>query len=121
MQLRDYRFDLYKTKKKDESDEDGLSEIFIAVADPVAARRETKLREAVAEGVLTARSLVNEPANILYPVEFANRAKALEKLGVEVEILDEPALRAVGAWARSLGSGRARCARAASSLCAGAE
>ncbi|MEJ0095339.1 MAG: leucyl aminopeptidase [Methylocella sp.] len=112
MQLRDYRFDLYKTKKKDESEEDGLSEIFIAVADPVAARREAKLREAVAEGVLTARSLVNEPANILYPVEFANRAKALEKLGVEVEILDEPALRALGMGALlGVGQGSVRESR----------
>jgi leucyl aminopeptidase len=96
MRLRDYRFDVYKTKKKDDADDGGPTEIFIAVDEPSAARREAKAREAVAEGVLTARSLVNEPANVLYPEEFANRAKELEKLGVEVEIFDEPAMRELG-------------------------
>jgi leucyl aminopeptidase len=96
VQLRDYRFERYKTKKKDEPEENGQSEIVLAVADPAAARSEAKRREAVAEGALTARSLVNEPANVLFPEEFANRARELEKLGVEVEILDEPALKALG-------------------------
>jgi leucyl aminopeptidase len=110
--LRDYRFDLYKTKKKDESDENGQTEITIAVADPAAARTEAKRREAVATGVLTARSLVNEPANVLYPDEFANRVKELEKGGVEVEILDEPAMKALGMWALlAVGQGSARQSR----------
>jgi leucyl aminopeptidase len=110
-ELREYRFDRYKTKKKDE-DENGPSEIVLAVPDPVAARAEAKRREAVAEGVLTARSLVNEPANILYPEEFANRAKELEKLGVEVEILDEPAMKTLGMWALlGVGQGSARQSR----------
>ncbi len=96
MQLRDYRFDLYKTKKKDDADDPGATEIYIAVAEPSAARREAKAREAVAAGVQTARSLVNEPANVLHPEEFAARTKALEKLGVEVEILDVAAMRGLG-------------------------
>ncbi|HYP56998.1 MAG TPA: leucyl aminopeptidase [Beijerinckia sp.] len=96
MELRDYRFDLYKTKKKEDAEDDGATEILLAVEEPAAARREAKAREAVAEGVLTARSLVNEPANILYPEEFANRAAALEKFGVEVKILDEAAMRELG-------------------------
>ncbi len=53
-------------------------------------------REATALGVIAARTLVNEPANVLFPEEFANRAKELEKLGVEVEILDEAAMRGLG-------------------------
>jgi leucyl aminopeptidase len=110
--LRDYRFDRYKTKKKDESDENGQSEITLAVADPAAARSEAKRREGVAAGVLTARSLVNEPANILYPEEFANRVRELEKGGVEVEVLDEPALKALGMGALlGVGQGSARQSR----------
>ncbi len=35
---------------------------------------------------------MNEPPNVLYPVEFARRAAELSRLGVEVEILDIPAL-----------------------------
>jgi leucyl aminopeptidase len=40
--------------------------------------------------------LVNEPPNVLYPEEFAKRAKALEKLGVVVEILDVKAMQKLG-------------------------
>ncbi len=96
MRLRAYRFDLYKTKKKDDTEDSAPGEIYIGVAEPSAARREAKAREAVAAGVVTARSLVNEPANVLHPEEFAKRAKELEKLGVEIEILDVPAMRGLG-------------------------
>jgi leucyl aminopeptidase len=95
IRLRDYKFDTYKTKKK-EDEETGPTEIAIAVEDPTAARREAKSREAVADGVLIARSLVNEPANVLTPEEFAKRAQELEKLGVEVKVLDEAAMTELG-------------------------
>ena len=45
---------------------------------------------------MLARDLVNEPANILGPVEFAAKAKELEKLGVEVEVLEPARLRELG-------------------------
>jgi len=43
-----------------------------------------------------ARDLVNEPPNVLYPEEFAKRATGLRKLGVEVEVLDVPAMKKLG-------------------------
>jgi leucyl aminopeptidase len=43
-----------------------------------------------------ARDLVNEPANILFPEEFARRATGLRKLGVAVEVLDVPAMKKLG-------------------------
>jgi leucyl aminopeptidase len=95
MRLRDYKFETYKTKKKDDEDSDG-AEIFLAVEDPAAARRELKARDAVADGVILARGLVNEPANVLYPEEFARRAQQLEKLGVEVDVLDDGKLNDLG-------------------------
>ena len=43
------------------------------------------------------RDLVSEPANVLYPVEFARRAKAeLTKVGVKVEILGEAEMKKLG-------------------------
>jgi leucyl aminopeptidase len=45
---------------------------------------------------MTARTLVNEPANVLYPEEVAKRAQALEKLGVEVTVLDEAQMQKLG-------------------------
>jgi leucyl aminopeptidase len=96
LRLRDYRFDLYKTKKKDDAEDDTATRVTIAVADSKAIEQATAERDAVADGVITARSLVNEPANILYPEAFADRAKALESLGVQIEILDEAAMRKLG-------------------------
>lgn len=96
LRLRDYRFDAYKTKKKDDADENGATEVMIAVADPAKVKAAVAAREPVAEGILLARSLVNEPANVLYPETFAERAKSLEALGVEVEILDVPAMEKLG-------------------------
>ena len=88
--LRAYDFDSYKTR--DRKSEPALK-IIIGCADPAGARKAWKEFDAVTDGVILARDLVNEPPNVLGPVEFAARAKALEKLGVEVEILDDKAMR----------------------------
>jgi leucyl aminopeptidase len=68
----------------------------LAVADVAAARKAWGAKQAVLEGVVLARDLVNEPPNVLYPVEFARRAAQLRKLGVGVEILDVKAMRKLG-------------------------
>jgi leucyl aminopeptidase len=94
--LRAYTFDRYKTKKKDGESGSAETRLTFRVADPAAAKRAHKAREGLASGVILARDLVNEPPNVLGPEEFANRAAALEKLGVEVEILDEKAMRKLG-------------------------
>ncbi len=97
LQLKAYNFEQYKTKKKEPEASEGLpSSITLLTTDKNAARKAWKQREPVAEGVNLARTLVNEPPNILYPVEFANRAGKLEKLGVEIEELDEKHLKKLG-------------------------
>ena len=110
--LRLYKFDRYKTKKKEDDENGGTTRITLAVADPVAARKAVKAADGLAEGVGIARDLVNEPPNVLGPEEFANRAAALAKLGVEVEVLDEKALRKLGMRALlAVGQGSARESR----------
>ncbi|MBL0402720.1 leucyl aminopeptidase [Microvirga aerilata] len=94
-QLRRYRFDRYKTKK-DENGAKGASRLVLTVADPAAVKKVAKAREGIQQGVIIARDLVNEPPNVLGPQEFAARAEALAKLGVEVEILDDKAMRKLG-------------------------
>jgi leucyl aminopeptidase len=112
MRLRDYRFEQYKTKKKPDDEPEGRVDVTLAVDDPAAMRGEAKDSEAVAAGVLTARSLINEPANILFPEEFARRTLALRKLGVEVTVLEEAALRELGMGALlAVGQGSARESR----------
>ena len=93
LRLRDYKFDTYKTKKKDEPEDGGATRITIAVPDPAHAGNG---HDPVAEGVITARSLVNEPPNVLYPEAFAERLGFLKELGVEVEVLDIAAMEQLG-------------------------
>lgn len=96
--LRAYDFTRYKTKTK-EGEERAKSvkvTIGVNVADVAPARKAWAEREAIADGVIIARDLVNEPANVLYPEEFARRAATLRKAGVAIEILDEKALQKLG-------------------------
>ena len=92
--LRNYSFTKYKTKKPDAPKP--LAEIAIACANPAKAKLAYAPHAALAEGVHLARDLVNEPANVLHPAEFATRAKALTKLGVKVAVLDGPAMEKLG-------------------------
>jgi leucyl aminopeptidase len=97
--LRSYSFDKYKTRK-DNGDgkvsDDKPAKIAIMCANPSAAKRAFASAESVADGVMLARDLVNEPANILGTVEFAGRAKELESLGVKVDTLTEKEMRKLG-------------------------
>jgi len=96
MRLRAYKFDRYKTKKKDDEKSALRAEVSIAVADVAAARKAFAPASHVVDGVVMARELVNEPPNVLYPVEFARRASQLKKLGVDVEVLDVKAMTKLG-------------------------
>jgi leucyl aminopeptidase len=95
--LRSYKFDKYVTRKGEDEDtepeKDGLAKLIVHCADPKKAEKVFARHKAIAEGVMLARDLVNEPANALGPVEFADRAQKLDKLGVEVEVLDPKDLK----------------------------
>lgn len=53
-------------------------------------------RTGLMKGVEFARNLVFEPPNMLFPVEFATRCMDLERIGVEVSVLDEDAMTELG-------------------------
>jgi len=95
-QLRAYVFDRYKTKRKEGEEPPAKPQVTIAVANTSAAQKAWTAREGVADGVVMARDLINEPANVLYPAEFARRTSNLKKLGVAVEVLDVPAMKKLG-------------------------
>jgi len=97
VRLRGYAFDRYKTKRKEGEDEKPrVRKIEIGVADPARARAAWTAKGAVADGVVLARDLINEPANVLPPAEFARRAVALKRLRMAVDVLDVPAMRRLG-------------------------
>jgi leucyl aminopeptidase len=93
--LRSYRFDRYRTQEKEE-DKPKLERIAVATPEGAAAKAAWAPMQAVAEGVFLTRDLVSEPANVLFPAEMAERCKALEKLGVEVEILGPKEMKKLG-------------------------
>src|SRR5215207_7570606 len=96
-QLRAYVFDRYKTKRKEGEDQPIKVELTIAVGNSSAAAKAwTAEEEPVADGVIMARDLINEPANVLDPEEFARRTAVLKKLGIVVEVLDVPAMKKLG-------------------------
>ena len=110
-----YAFDKYKTKKDNgKADAAKPAKVTILCANPSAAKKAFATAEAVADGVLLARDLVNEPANVLGTLEFADKAKELEKLDVKVEILTEKEMKKLGMAALlGVAQGSARPARLA--------
>ncbi len=93
--LASYRFDRYRTTESADK-KPSVQRFSIVCDDPKAAKKASATWGAIAEGVEFTRDLVSEPANILYPEEFARRVKKLEKLGLEVEILDEKDMKKLG-------------------------
>jgi leucyl aminopeptidase len=91
--LRHYAFELYKSKKGNGSNPETL---VISVADVAAAKKAFVKHSAIAEGNHFARDLVNEPANVLTPPVFAERARALAKAGVKIEILKPAQMKKLG-------------------------
>ena len=83
--LRAYRFDKYRTTQKDD-EKPKFSRLTVLTPTPQAAEAAYKTLAAVAHGVEFTRDLVTEPANVLYPEEFADRAESLKKLGLKVDI-----------------------------------
>ncbi len=93
--LASYRFDRYRTKEKAEA-KPSVTSVVVECDDPAAARKAFDPLKALADAMFFSRDLVSEPANILHPAEFASRVKALESLGLEVEILDEDEMTKLG-------------------------
>jgi leucyl aminopeptidase len=93
--LKSWSFPKYFTQKKP-TDFCQLKTVSVLTDEVSSASEKFKELEQVAEGVFLTRSVVSEPANVIYPETLAAEAKKLEKLGVTVEILDEKELKKLG-------------------------
>jgi leucyl aminopeptidase len=93
LKLRAYSFDRYKSKKDDDDAPKAAAKLTLMTGDAKAAKKAWADADAVSDGTLLARDLVNEPANVLTTLEFARRAGELAELGVEIEVLDEKAMK----------------------------
>jgi len=73
-----------------------VAETHLMVSSPAECEAQFSANRAVAEGVFFTRDLVSEPANVLTTTEFAGRLESLTALGLEVEVLEEDSLAALG-------------------------
>ena len=110
--LRSWRFDFYRTKLPAKQ-RPTLDAVEIVVGDALkAAEAAWAPLRAAAEGAAFTRALVAEPANILYPESCVDRCRELTALGIEIEVLDEAAMRKLGMGALlGVSQGSAREAR----------
>ena len=107
--LRSWRYDKYRTTLKD-NEKPSVTELVLVGVDQ--ARAELDRLNAIAEGVSLARELVTEPANVIYPESFVERARSLSEVGIEIEVLDEDEMRELGMGALlSVSAGSDREAR----------
>jgi leucyl aminopeptidase len=95
IRLAAYRWDKHRTTEKPEK-KPTVKAVQIACADPKAAAKTFKSLETLAEAICYARDLVSEPANLLYPEEYARRVKELSGLGLEIEVLGEKEMKKLG-------------------------
>ncbi len=97
MKLRAYEFDDFRDDSdKDDGKRRGPTRINLQCHDRAKVRKLWASAGAVAAGVLLARDLVNQPPNVLGPVEFARHARALTAIGVKVEVLTETRMKKLG-------------------------
>jgi leucyl aminopeptidase len=95
LRLRAWRHLAYRTKLPDDQK---TSLVKALVVNAPAGAQDAWAREAaVAEGVEFTRELVTEPGNVIYPESFVAACEArLAGTGIELRVLDEPAMRALG-------------------------
>ena len=97
VKLGAYQFDDYLTKGREFKKLSSVKKSYQFGAENHGdAAAKWQALNGVSDGVLLARQLVNEPANVLGPVEFAAHAEKLSELGVEVEILTDSEMEALG-------------------------
>ncbi|MGH1577073.1 leucyl aminopeptidase [Planktotalea sp.] len=89
--MRAYEFTPHKS---DANAKSRALKVMCAKPEEIEAEADTLL--AIAEGAHMTRDLTNEPANVLTTTEFADRLKAMESLGLEVEVLEEDELEKLG-------------------------
>lgn len=113
LRLRHYKFDKYRTNGADKNGDKPMA-VAITLHVPDIEGVETALgeRNAVVEGTILARNLVNEPPNTLGPVEFSGIANRLSDFGISVEVLTPAEMAELGMGALlAVGQGSERPSR----------
>ena len=92
---RSWRYDIYRTKLPERA-RPTLKTVTVVNA-PAGIEPAWARQQALTAGLSLTRELVTEPANIIYPETFVERVtQALEGSGVEITVMDEADMRALG-------------------------
>ncbi len=97
--LATYEFDQYKSKPKDGKPKHAIQtvEILMLQGGKAEFEKQIKAHTELAEGVLWARTVINEPGNVINPKTLSARARELAKeKKLHCEILEEAALKKLG-------------------------
>ena len=95
LRLAAYRFDKYRTRQTPDA-KHPVTTAQIGAEAPAEAAAAFEILSGLADAICFARDQVSEPANVLYPAEFARRVSELTRLGLTVEILGEAEMQALG-------------------------
>ena len=111
LRLRNWRYDIYRTKLKD--DQKVTLKRVIVINAPEGAEAAWNEAAHLADGIEFTRELVTEPANIIYPESFVERCQQrFEGSGAELIVLDEAKMEELGMGALlGVGQGSARDSR----------
>lgn len=93
--LKSYAFLHYRTTLK-AADKPSHTEAVIATAELAEAKKEFIRHHAIVEGTNLARSMGNEPPNVMHPIRAAQAAAGLKKLGIKVTIFNETQIKKIG-------------------------
>ncbi len=95
LRLRNWRYDIYRTKMKDEQ-KVTLAKVTVIGA-PEGAEAAWDEMVHLATGIEFTRELITEPANVLYPVSFVERCRErFEGTGAELIVLDDTDMEKLG-------------------------
>ena len=95
MQLKEYKFDKYFTKKDKETTDFEVTVCREGTGIDILDK-EFAQKQAIVDSIKFAKDLISEPSNVLYPESYANQVKDLEKLGLKVTTYGEKELTKIG-------------------------
>jgi len=87
--IRSFKFDKYFTKKNNKN-------YLINIIIDNKFRNKFKYNKNLVDSINETKSLISEPANVLFPESYAKRCLKLKKIGLNVKVLDEKQLKKIG-------------------------
>ena len=111
LRLRNWRYDIYRTKMKDE--QKITLETVTVIGAPDGAEDEWAKIACLAEGIEFTRELLTEPPNVIYPESFVARCRErFEGTGAEIVVLGDDEMEKLGMGSLlSVGQGSRRASQ----------